>query len=261
MSQAVHPQDLSVILVEPSHPGNVGAVARAMSNMGLSDLRLVGPALCQHETAMERAAHGVQVLKDANAYDTVEAAIADLHWVGGTTARVRSRQDRTTDLPNLISVLPGKGQRLGFMFGRESSGLTNQELSLCSTLIHIPTFGEASSLNLSHAVMVTLYEISRNFQTTPQGTRLQEEDMPASLAKMDGLLSHLESVLTQTGFLKTHQETGVMERFSDFFARARPSERDVQMWRGMLHRVQVTQRRLETPSQSDIPPSGTPDQD
>jgi len=243
MRSVLRAQDISVILVEPSHPGNIGAVARAMGNMGVDDLRLVRPKdpLCPE--ARERAAHAERLLLDAKVFESPEDAVADLQALFGTTARLRSRQCRGCALPELESHVPVDARKIGFMFGRESSGLTNEELALCTMLLHIPTFGEVSSLNLSHAVMVTLYEVSRFGNSTAGASHLatQKDSMNlASVSELEGMKSHLESVLKATGFLHADQETGMMERFSDFFARARPSDLDVRMWRGMLHRVEVT---------------------
>ena len=249
MKSTLRAQDISVILVEPSHPGNIGAVARAMGNMGVKDLRLVRPNDPMSMEARERAAHAESLLDSATVFDSTEAAVADLQMVFGTTARLRSRQDRRCALPDLGSHLPDDNCRVGFMFGRESSGLTNEELALCTTLLHIPTFGDVSSLNLSHAVMVTLYEASRLYaESSDVGTPASQNGFMqlASISELEGLKSHLENVLRTTGFLHANQETGMMERFSDFFARARPTDLDVRMWRGMLHRVEVTMKRLNS---------------
>lgn len=247
MRTTLRAQDISVILVEPSHPGNIGAVARAMGNMGVHDLRLVRPSDPLGTEARERAAHAESLLADAKVFESPEAAVADLQVVFGTTARLRSRQDRGCALPDLETHLPAEDCRIGFMFGRESSGLSNQELALCTSLLHIPTFSDVSSLNLSHAVMVTLYEVSRFYSAeTDVCEPLPQSVMGdlASISEVEGLKNHLESVLRATGFLHVNQETGMMERFSDFFARARPTNLDVRMWRGMLHRVEVTMKRL-----------------
>ncbi len=244
MSSLMNAENLSVILVEPTHPGNIGATARAMANMGVRDLRLVRPKDHLNEEALQRAAHGLEVLEKARKFDNVEDSLHDLHWVAGTTARNRAKQDRTVILPEVVQNLPSQDCRMGFMFGRESSGLTNEELSLCSLLIHIPTHNLASSLNLSHAVLVTLYEVFRPsmIESTPVSDVpfSDNESDRASISAIAGLRQHLKSVLTQTGFIKTHQETGIMNRFDDFFARAEPTSNDVQMWRGVLHRVELT---------------------
>ena len=150
----------AIILVEPSHPGNIGAVARAMGNMGATDLRLVNPANPLHPEAIDRATRAESILRQARTFENLETAIADLERVYGTTARERARHDRVIALPELMEEWPTGSGKVGLVFGRESSGLTNQELDLCSRLMRIPTFGEVSSLNLSHAVMVSLYEFS-----------------------------------------------------------------------------------------------------
>lgn len=243
MSLRVKVENLSVILVEPTHPGNIGATARAMANMGVTDLRLVLPREHLNEVASTRAAHGIDVLKNAGVSDNVTGALHDLQWVGGTTARNRKGQGRTVRLPDIAQSFPDQACRMGLLFGRESSGLTNEELALCSALIHIPTHGDASSLNLSHAVMVTLYELSRHYGKAESGHQSDSETKRATVEEFAGLRQHLESVLIQTEFLKTHQETGIMKRFDDFFARAQPTDHDIRMWRGMLHRVEITIRR------------------
>lgn len=249
MKSTLRAQDISVILVEPSHPGNIGAVARAMGNMGVTDLRLVGPKDPFGSQATERAAHGTGILKQARIFNSVEEALGDLRVVFGTTARSRSRQGRAWALPELESHLPVASCKMGFMFGRESSGLANEELELCTSLVRIPTFSDVTSLNLSHAVMVTLYEVSRFYGKTKDADQISVQKDAAELASVsaiEGLKSHLEGVLRSTGFLHAKQETGMMERFSDFFARANPTELDVRMWRGMLHRVEVTMKRTKS---------------
>lgn len=245
MSSQVKVENLSVILVEPTHPGNIGATARAMANMGVSDLRLVNPNEHLSDIASQRAAHGLEVLRNASVFDNVKDALNDMHWVGGTTARMRRAQDRTVLLTNIAQTLPKQPCRMGLLFGRESSGLSNDELALCTSLIHIPTHGEATSLNLSQAVMVTLYEFSRHYEKREANNHEKVTTSKATVEELAGLRQHLESVLIQTSFLKTHQETGIMKRFDDFFARAQPTENDIKMWRGMLHRVEVTIHRKQ----------------
>ena len=107
-------------------------------------------------------------------------------------------------------------------------------------------------MNLSHAVMVTLYEMSRHYQPANVTPGADLGSGIATVKELAGLRQHLESVLIQTDFMKTHQETGIMKRFDDFFARAQPREHEIRMWRGMLHRVEITIRRsLEKGSKQD----------
>jgi tRNA (cytidine32/uridine32-2'-O)-methyltransferase len=244
MSRLVHADNLTVILVEPTHPGNIGAVARAMGNMGVDDLRLVRPADHLGQIAMDRAASASGILHGATVFETVEVSVSDLSMVFGITARHRSRQNRTILLPDLGPSLPKNTGRVGLMFGRESSGLTNDELALCSVLVQIPTQGKVASLNLSHAVMVTLYELSRFYGEPGKSQINRDSQSPASVGELEGLRLHLQAVLLEIGFLKGHQETGVVKSFVDFFLRASANKLDIRMWRGMLHRVQVSLQRL-----------------
>ncbi len=227
----------AIILVEPSHPGNIGAVARAMGNMGATDLRLVNPANPLHPEAIDRANRAESILRQARTCETLETAIADMERVYGTTARERARHDRVSALPELMEEWPTGSGKVGLVFGRESSGLTNQELDLCSRLMRIPTFGEVSSLNLSHAVMVSLYEIQRLEKPMRQDTR--SSDPLADVDAIQGLLRHLKESIQRTGFLRPHQETEIMERFSNFFAKANPTALEIRMWRGVFHRMDL----------------------
>jgi tRNA (cytidine32/uridine32-2'-O)-methyltransferase len=224
-------------------PGNIGATARAMANMGVTDLRLVLPGEHLNDVATQRAAHGVEVLKNASVYDHVTDALHDLQWVGGTTARNRKGQDRTVMLPDIAQMFSRSSLSNGVVVRARKQRIDQRRISTLHALIHIPTHGDASSLNLSHAVMVTLYELSRHYEKTNQTIVLISETTRATVEEFAGLRQHLESVLIQTEFLKTHQETGIMKRFDDFFARAQPTDYDIRMWRGMLHRVEITIRR------------------
>jgi len=238
----------AIILVEPSHPGNIGAVARTMSNMGASDLRLVRPANHLEPASLERATPKAEpLLQQARVFDNLEAAIADLERVYATTARERSRHNRVISLPSIMDDWPASPCRCGLVFGRESSGLKNQELDLCSRLVRIPTFGEVTSLNLSHAVMVMLYEINRMEAEGP-GTDLQP-DPPAPVEAIHGLLDHLKESITLTGFLRPHQEVEIMQRFANFFAKANPTNLEVRMWRGVFHRIDLKLSRQVSESE------------
>ncbi len=238
----------AIILVEPSHPGNIGAVARAMGNMGATDLRLVNPANPLHPEAIDRATRAESILRQARTFENLETAIADLERVYGTTARERARHDRVIALPELMEEWPTESGKVGLVFGRESSGLTNQELDLCSRLMRIPTFGKVSSLNLSHAVMVSLYEIQRLEKPMRQDT--SSSDPLADVDAIQGLLRHLKESIQRTGFLRPHQETEIMERFSNFFAKANPTALEIRMWRGVFHRMDLKLEGLHENSSS-----------
>ena len=226
--------------MEPSLPENVGAVARVMDNLGAGELRLVNP--CDHlsPAALTLATNSADVLRKARVFPTLAEAVGDRQFIIGTSARMRERHARPLPLPEIAPCLPASPARLAVVFGRESSGLTNDELALCHVCVHVLTSSGSSSLNLSHAVAVVLYELTR--QGAAQTSKSLVEP-PAPAGELDGLKSHLFEVLDETGFLKPGAEASIQQSFADLLGRARPTEFDVRLMRGFLHRVQVTLQR------------------
>lgn len=229
----------TVVLVEPSLPENVGAVARVIGNLGGGELRLVNP--CNHlsPAALSLATHATGALRRARVFTCLTNALADQQFVIGTSARRRERQARPLPLPEVATVLPDPGARLAVVFGRESSGLTNEELALCHTCVHVPTRGTTSSLNLSHAVAVVLYELTRHAPAKP----FPNPAPTATTRQVNGLKTHLFEVLDAVAFLKPGADASIHQSFADLLGRARPTDFDVRLLRGFLHRVQVTLRR------------------
>ncbi len=231
-----------VVLVEPTLPENVGSVARAMNNMGVEALRLVNPCDYRSDAAKCLAAHSSEILENAVCFSSLEEAIADASFVIGTTARARDRFATLVDLPQLPALIPSGAGSIALVFGRESSGLTNQELACCHQLVCIPTFGQTKSLNLAQAVMVVLYELSR---VSPSGAGISDlsEREVASARDVLGLKEHLFAVLKTVGFLKEHQRETLWQSFSDLIARARLGTPDVRLLRGFLRRTELTIKR------------------
>jgi tRNA/rRNA methyltransferase len=174
---------VSFVLVEPQEPGNVGAAARALKNMGFGGLRLVRPAPF---TGEERwFAHLAEdVLEGAERYGSLEEAIGDCSFVVGTTRRAGRLRGVFRNFPEGLRELKGHARRnrVAVLFGREKTGLTNEETALCSILVTIPTRGEQPSLNLAHAVMVVAYELSRRKEPQPPeaGGQRSESALPAT---------------------------------------------------------------------------------
>ena len=239
-----------VILVEPTLPENVGAVARAMTNFGVSELRLVNPCDYLNEASLSLAAHSTTVLRNATCYRSLTEATQDLQCIVGTTARRRDRFADPVRLPNLTDQKALGNASLGLVFGRESSGLSNQELACCDLTVMVPTFGDSQSLNLAQAVIVVLYELSRSLSSVDQNEALAAM---ASSKEVEGLKEHLFSVLRGVGFLRSHQRETLWQRFSDLIARAGMGSADVRLVRGFLRR---TENRLRM---QDAPQSGAND--
>jgi tRNA/rRNA methyltransferase len=223
-----------VVLSRPSHPGNVGAAARAMKTMGLSDLRLVAPARFPDPQAATLASGALDVIEAARVHETLEAALADVVISVGFTARPRdlshpARSLRETVPPLLEATSRG---RVALVFGNETFGLSNEELARCSALAHIPANPAYSSLNLAAAVQVACYELST--QAHAFAVPAEPERTAATGEEIEALFAHWERAMVSSGFLDPAQPKRLMERMRRLFARAGLEREEVQFLRGML---------------------------
>ncbi len=232
MSKAIR-----IVLVDTSHPGNIGAAARALKNMGLSQLVLVRPKEFPHEEATVRAAGARDVLGDARVTQTVAEAIADCGLVLGCSARLRSGHWRSVE-PRAAAAeaLAACGERpVAILFGSERSGLSNEDLACCHALINIPTNAEYESLNLAQAVQVLCYEI---LLAAREERDAVEECHPASADELRHLHDHLERVMRATGFMHARNTGLLRPQVERLLARAIPDSREVQILRGMLTAIE-----------------------
>ena len=233
-----------IVLVGTTHPGNIGAVARAMKNMGLSELRLVRPRYFPHEDATARASGAEDVLQAAQVADSLGAAVADCHFVVGASARPRTIGWPTL-MPRECAARLTRESRSGHVaavFGPEKAGLTNEDLDLCHALVTIPTSPDFSSLNLAMAVQVLTYELRL---AAPDGAvgEIPRDTPLASAAELERFYVHLEQVLTASGFLDAANPRYLMRRLRRLFLRAEPDRNEINILRGILasldpHRVQ-----------------------
>lgn len=231
---------LRIVLVGTSHPGNIGAAARAMRTMGLTRLDLVAPERFPHREAMAMAAGADEVLEQARVFPDLAEAVADCRWIMGCTARRRSVQMDEFD-PAAAAQRMHDAARLGpaaLVFGRERTGLTNEELKLCHAAVHIPSVEEFSSLNLAAAVQVLAWELRRQALAHDAGlaaqTQAPEQDLPATVAQMEGLFGHLDQMLEDIDFHKGRSPGRVMRRLRQLLLRAQPDQREVRVLRGIL---------------------------
>ncbi|MBS0351574.1 MAG: RNA methyltransferase [Proteobacteria bacterium] len=228
-------ENIRVVLVNPSHPGNIGAVARAIKNMGLSRLYLVAPEKFPHPEATFRAVGADDILKSAVVTDNLGQALADCHLVYGTSARTRHLGWPLCGARECAQqiVALGPQQQVAVVFGRESSGLTNQELAYCNYHVHIPTAPDFSSINLAAAVQICAYEIYMAHQ--PQSGKMDsEQELPATNEQILGFYTHLESTLINIGFLNPHHPKKLMQRIKRLFSRAQIDHTEINILRGVL---------------------------
>lgn len=235
--------NIRIVLVNTSHPGNIGGAARAMKNMGLSRLYLVAPKDFPSEKAVWRAAGALDVLEKAVVVETLDEAIEGCGLVVGTSARGRRIPWPMVD-PRACGERcwqEATQQEVALLFGREDRGLTNEELHKCQYHVHIPANPDYSSLNLATAVQVICYEIRMAHLAAEQGTLLPPEmwdQPPAPAEAMERYYQHLQETLETLGFLTPDNPRQTMTRVRRLYSRVRPDEMELSILRGMLTATQ-----------------------
>lgn len=225
-----------IVLVNTSHPGNIGAVARAMKTMGLHELYLVAPKYFPDGKATEMAAGAQDVLERALVVNTLEEAIADCTLVVGTSARMRSLPWPLL-LPREIAERvrqEATQSHAAIVFGREQSGLSNEELQRCHLHVHIPANPDYSSLNLAAAVQIMAYELRLASLTHTEVESEAPDKQLATAEDMEKFFEHLQQVLITIQFLNPEQPRQLMARLRRLFYRARPDTTEMNILRGIL---------------------------
>lgn len=236
-------KNIRIVLVETSHPGNIGAVARAMKNMCLSRLTLVKPKVFPSPEAQARASGAQDVLGRAQVVSSLVEAVGGCSLVIGSSARQRATLWQVLDPRECAARLATTAEHseVALVFGRESTGLTAQELDLCTHLVHIPANPEYSSLNIAMAVQVLSYELRMHALVGQRKAASEPEqaiDPPASMQQMEGLFTHLEQALRDIGFLQPGREGKILQRLRRLLHRATPDQREVNILRGILSSAQ-----------------------
>jgi TrmH family RNA methyltransferase len=230
--------DIDIVLVNTSHPGNIGAAARAMKIMGFKQLVLVAPRYFPHAEAEALAASAVDVLQQARVVSSLDEALAGVTTVIGTSARQR---DLAASLLTARECGPWLMQnrvgRTAILFGEERTGLTNEALDRCHAYVTINTADEYSSLNLAQAVQIIVYELHLALSMS----RTENNPAEALLADdtaMEGYFQHLERVMVTTEFLDPQFPKRLMPRLRRLYHRARPEVQELNILRGILTAVE-----------------------
>ncbi|HEX4025253.1 MAG TPA: RNA methyltransferase [Steroidobacteraceae bacterium] len=247
------PNPIRFVLVETSHPGNIGAAARALKNMSLEELVLVRPALFPHPDASARASGADDLLGRARVERELSAALRGCGLVLATTSRERDQYFRVLDVREAAvqAVAAAEDGPVAVLFGSERAGLTNAELASAHALLRIPANPAYASLNLAMAVQVVAYEVLR--ARLAHDARLAHSLAPragprraplATAEQMEQFYAHLEQVLEQIDFRdRTQRGTHLMKRIRRLFQRAEPDANEVNILRGILTAVQQRRRR------------------
>lgn len=239
---------LCIVLVAPSGALNIGSVARAMANFGVSELRLVAPQTDHlQEDARKMAVKATPILEQALLYDDLASALGDCHLAFGTTRRFGKYRENLLhpdEAAETLRPLLNKG-RIALVFGREDRGLKTEELDLCQRLITIPTDEHLPSMNLAQSVAVCLYEIARGRGTgklSGTGRKL------ATVAQLENMFDHMRNSFREIGYLDPQNPEHILRAIRRFLGRAALDPREVRILRGLLSQidwVESERRRLE----------------
>ncbi len=262
---------ISIVLVEPQHPGNVGSAARAMKNMGLRDLVVVAPASFDLERARWMAASAVDLLTSARFVANVDEALAGCTWAAGCTARPRRWRWPVLD-PDQMAVQAfaprehdGQPPRIAVLFGREDMGLSNTDLERCQAIVEIPTDG-APSINLAQAVLLVCDAFRRaarergwtGEEPAPAETSKtngsvdgEPQEVPAPLEAQSQVVEQALGFLNQTAYMRNKTDPQVRVLLSTLLQRAQPSTQELNILRGMLRKVSWS--LLNGPEESSTP--------
>ena len=231
--------NLCIVMVETSHPGNIGSAARAMKVMGLKDLRLVSPRKPFSQETFALASGANDIIEQAKIVPTLQDALADCQIVIGASAR----SERTLQWPQMdarecgtfvAAQLPQ--QKIALVFGRERTGLTNEELDHCNTLVHIPMAFDFLSLNIAMAIQVLSYECATAVRlATPAAPAvIDPDDVLANAEALEGFYTHLQQSMIDTRFLDPENPRLLMRRMRRLFGRAGVTVSEMNILRGML---------------------------
>lgn len=234
---------IRVVLVDPAHPGNIGAVARAMKNMGLTELHLVRPKSFPHAEATARASGADDVLDAARVHEDFADAIAECGLVVGTSSRQRYLSLELVEPRECAQHVAQAAQtgNVALVFGSEKYGLTNEELARCNLMVTIPTAPGYASLNLGMAVQLIAYEVWLAMR--PGAPLPPPQDVPSATAdEMTRLYEHFERVLEEIDFRDRTGGGNLMARIRRLFNRARLDQNEMNILRGILTAVQARRR-------------------
>ena len=236
-------QNVSFILVGTTHPGNIGAAARAMKNMGIHQMGLVSPKEFPHEKAFFRAKAATDVLEKAIVHKSLNEAISETKLVIGTSARNRkvpwpivSPREAAEEI---VSFTKASKDKIAVVFGREDRGLTNDELGLCNLHVHIPSSEEFPSLNLSQAIQIIAYEIRLKALSNEGMLKKQEWDVPlAKNVEIEKLIEHFEELMQDVEFYKVDNPRQLLTRVRRFFKRSKLDHIEANIFRGVFAAIQ-----------------------
>lgn len=230
---------IKIVLVGTTHPGNIGAAARAMKNMGFRNLSLVKPKEFPSDVATYRSKAAKDILENALIFNNLQEAVVDCELVIGTSARDRkvpwpilSPKESAEEVSKSLKI-----HKIAIVFGREDRGLTNEELGLCNYHVHIPTDPEYSSLNLSQAVQILVYEIRMAVLSDDENQDYWDVEL-ANNNQTEMLIQHMDELMQEVDFYDVDNPRKLLLRVRRFFKRSRIDVMETNIFRGLFATIQ-----------------------
>lgn len=240
-------ENIRIVLVATTHPGNIGATARAMKAMGVKKLDLVTPKIFPGAEVTARASGADDILSSVQVFEDLQDAIKDCNYVLGTSARIRNIPWPAISPEHAAQQIihkASKGINVAVIFGRESSGLSNDEIDLCNTMIEIPSNPEFSSLNIASAVQIICYEIHKVIISDIVTSGEFTDKIPAaSIEQMKMFYEHLEQCLVDIDYYDPEKPRLLMRRLKRLFNRAQLDLNEYNILRGILTAVQKSVKK------------------
>lgn len=229
-------ENICIILDKTSHPGNIGATARAMKTMGLSNLVLVQPKYFPHQEAIARASKAEDILQNASLYSNQASALVDANYIIGVSSRIRHQRIIALDPKAAATEIlsHSKHNKVAILFGNEKSGLDNESLARCHAQIRIPTSPHYSSLNLAGAVQIICYEIKQQCLNDVDNDSTYTSDL-AQQSELVKLYEYLHMQLDLTGFFNPQNPTHTQQRLQHIFNRAQLTSNEINLLYGMIN--------------------------
>jgi tRNA/rRNA methyltransferase len=247
MYNSVNTGNITIILNNPKYPGNIGSTARCMKNWGIEKLFVVKSRHPDREAMQQMATHfAADIIDNIRYYDTLREAVADFHYIVGTTARMGSKSARQPVIEpremasQLVDI--SKHNEIALIFGSEDRGLTNDELKYCHVLVNIPTSDRLTSINLSHAVMICCYEIFMNKRET--GKRFTPR--LATSSELEAMYDHLKTTFITIDFINLDNPDYWMMYIRRFLSRIKLYSKEVQIIRGICRHIERYAEKQKT---------------
>mgnify|MGYP001219869807 FL=1 len=233
-----HFSNVKIILVETSHPGNIGSAARAMKTMSFSNLNLVNPKCKINNIAYAMASNAGNVLDNAKIYESLSDAIGDCSYIIGATARQRDIPIEIINPREVAKKVNSKcHEKIAILLGNEARGLTNEQLSMCTIGLHIPSNIEYASLNIASSLQIILYEILFDSEYNTSSINKVNKNDVAENKKLIGFLHHMDTVLKDINFIKDDRPM-ISRKINHIFKKADLSEEEINILRGILSAVE-----------------------